>query len=178
MRDPGSSAILLPEKVPSRASSLAPTRPSAPRAIPSPRSPESSTPRVRLHLKPVQKGTKQLLAQYDDRLICVRYRYDTHRKKRLKTAELIVAERSWEPPRPPFVQDRIVGVRVAFTDVATRDQVKAGWWHVEPGAKGLAATLRPRPQRPRAEGPILMPANKPFHLPPGLAPSGRSVRRR
>jgi len=39
---------------------------------------------VRLHLKPGQKGTKQLLAQYGDRLICVRYRYDVQRKKRLK----------------------------------------------------------------------------------------------
>jgi hypothetical protein len=79
---------------------------------------------VRLHLKPGQKGTKQLLAQYGDRLICVRYRYDVQRKKRLKTAELIVAERDWEPPRPPFAQDQIVGVRVAFADIATRDRVK------------------------------------------------------
>jgi hypothetical protein len=29
-----------------------------------------------LRLKPGQKGTKRLLAQYGDRLICVRYRYD------------------------------------------------------------------------------------------------------
>src|SRR5438046_3165589 len=42
----------------------------------------SSTSRVRLHLKPGQKGTKQLVAQYGDRLICVRYRYDAQRKKR------------------------------------------------------------------------------------------------
>ncbi len=34
------------------------------RAATSRRSPESSTPRVRLHLQPGQKGTKQLLAQY------------------------------------------------------------------------------------------------------------------
>ena len=44
------------------ASSIAPARPSA-RAIPAPRSLDSSTPRVRLHLKPVQKGTKQPFAQ-------------------------------------------------------------------------------------------------------------------
>jgi hypothetical protein len=43
-----------------------PAGPSA-RATPPRRSPESSTPRVRLHLKPGQKGTKQLLAQYGDR---------------------------------------------------------------------------------------------------------------
>ena len=35
--------------------------------------------RVRLLLKPGQKGTKQLLTQYGDRLICVRYRYDALR---------------------------------------------------------------------------------------------------
>ena len=69
-----------------------PAGPSA-RATPPRRSPKSSTSRVRLHLKPGQKGTKQLLAQYGDRLICVRYRYDAQRKKRFKTVELLVAER-------------------------------------------------------------------------------------
>ena len=49
--------------------------------------------RTLLHLKPGQKGTKQLLAQYGDRLVCVRYRYDAQRKKRFKTVELSVAER-------------------------------------------------------------------------------------
>ena len=51
--------------------------------------------RTRLHLKPGQKGTKQLLAQYGDRLVCVRYRYDAQRKKRFKTVELLVAECDW-----------------------------------------------------------------------------------
>src|SRR5437867_13438013 len=82
-----------------------------------------AAPRVRLHLKPGQKGTKQLLAQYGDRLICVRYRYDAQRKKRFKTVELLVAERDWEP-RPRFADDQIVGLRVAFADVAVRTQVK------------------------------------------------------
>ena len=35
---------------------------------------------VGLHLKPGQKGTKHLVAQYGDRLVCVRYRYDAARK--------------------------------------------------------------------------------------------------
>jgi hypothetical protein len=100
-----------------------PAGPSA-RATPPRRSPESSTPRVRLHLKPGQKGTKQLLAQYGDRLICVRYSYDAQRKKRFKTVELLVAERDWEPPRPRFAPDQIVGLRVAFAEVAVRDRVK------------------------------------------------------
>jgi hypothetical protein len=94
---------------------------------------EPSTPRVRLHLKPGQKGTKQLLAQYGDRLICVRYRYDAQLKKRFKTVELLVAEFDWEPPRPRFAHDQIVALRVAFADVAVRDRVKqaCGRWNPE-----------------------------------------------
>ena len=88
---------------------------------------------VRLHLRPGQKGTKQLLAQYGDRLICVRYRYDARRKKRLKTVELLVAERDWEPPRPRFAHDQIVGLRIPFADVAVRGRVKeaGGMWNPE-----------------------------------------------
>jgi len=110
-----------PRRPPYRASSVAPAGPSA-RATPPRRSPKSSTSRVRLHLKPGQKGTKQLLAQYGDRLICVRYR-----------VELLVAERDWEPPPPRFADDQIVGLRVAFADVAIRDRVKqaGGTWNPE-----------------------------------------------
>ena len=36
------------------------------------------------------------------------------RKKRFKTVALLVAERNWQPPRPRFVHDQIVGLRVAL----------------------------------------------------------------
>jgi hypothetical protein len=88
----------------------------------------SSTARVRLNLEPGQKGTKHLLAEYADRLICVRYRYDPKRGKRLKTVELVVVERDWQPPR--FAPDHIVALRIAFAEVEVRDLLKqagAGW---------------------------------------------------
>ncbi len=126
------SAVHEPSPVgpPDRVSSIAPAEPSA-RATPPRRSRESFTPRVRLHLKPGQKGTKRLLAQYGDRLICVRYRYDAQRKKRLKTVELLIAECDWKPPRPRFADDQIVGLRVAFADAAVRARVKqaGGTWN-------------------------------------------------
>ena len=117
-----------PTDPPYRAS---PVVPASARAKPSRRAPDSSTSRVRLHLKPGQKGTKQLLAQYGDRLLCVRYRYDAQRKKRFKTVELVVAERDWQPPRPRLPQDRIVALQVAFADVAVRKLVKqsGGKWN-------------------------------------------------
>ena len=115
---------------PYRASSLPPAGLSAPLTPPR-REPKSPTPAVRLHRRPGQKGTKQLLAQYGDRLICVRYRYDAQRRKRLKTVELLVAERDWDPPRPRFAHDQILGLRVAFADVAVRTRVKqaGGTWN-------------------------------------------------
>jgi hypothetical protein len=89
--------------------------------------------RTRLHLKPGQKGTKQLLAQHGDSLVCVRYRYDTERKKRFKTMELIVAERDWSPPPPRFADDAVVAVRVAFAETELRQRVKAagGRWKAD-----------------------------------------------
>jgi len=102
-----------------RASSIMPARTSA-RAAPPRCSSGPSAPRVGLHLRPGHKGTNELVAQYGDRLICVRYRYDAQRKKRFKTVD---------PPR--FAHDHIVGLRVAFADVAVRDQVKraGGTWN-------------------------------------------------
>ena len=53
--------------------------------------------RVRLKLKPGQRGTKHLLKQFGDRLVCVRYRYDEKARKRYKTVELIESEEPWNP---------------------------------------------------------------------------------
>ena len=87
--------------------------------------------RTRLHLRPGQKGTKQLLAQHGDRLVCVRYRYDAQRRKRFKTVELIVAERDWKPPAPRVADDAIVAVRVGYAEVEVRQRVKeaGGTWN-------------------------------------------------
>ncbi|GBD97048.1 hypothetical protein BMS3Abin06_01944 [bacterium BMS3Abin06] len=47
---------------------------------------------TKLTLLPGQSGTKKLLRQYGDQLICVRYCYDDYHKKRYKTVELIIEE--------------------------------------------------------------------------------------
>jgi hypothetical protein len=96
--------------------------------------PLSSTSRVRLHLTPGQKGTKQLLEQYGNRLVCVRYRYAAERKKRFKAVELLVAERDRLGAAAPRVApDQIVKLRVAFVEAGLRDGVKraGGTWNPE-----------------------------------------------
>ena len=82
------------------------------------------------HLKPGQKGTKRLLEQYGDKLLCVRYRYDEKRQVMIKTAEIIVSE---SPCRPSLgYRDRdIVNVIVPYAKTALRDRLKAvgGRWN-------------------------------------------------
>jgi len=122
-----------PAGPPYRASSIAPAGPSA-RATPPRRSPKASTSRVRLHLKPGQKGTKQLLAQYGDRLICVRYRRGAPRRRtRLGTAATASLR-----PRP----DRRVTRRLCRRGSSRPGE--AGRWDVESRATDLATALRSR----------------------------------
>ena len=57
--------------------------------------------KTRLVLKPGDKGTKKVVREFGERLICVRYRYDEEGRRRLKTAEVILEDVPWEPTRPP-----------------------------------------------------------------------------
>ena len=86
--------------------------------------------RIRLTLQPGQDGAKGLQAEYGDRLVCVRYRYDAQKQKRYKTVELVVAEEQWEPPAPRPAPEQIVAVRVSAPEATLRQQVKnaGGQW--------------------------------------------------
>jgi hypothetical protein len=91
---------------------------------------------ARVTLRPGAKGTKALTAEFGDRLICVRYRYDIDGKRRLKTVEIIVDEGPWEPAlrRRETAPERerpqeIVGVRVAFAEEALRRTVREAGGH-------------------------------------------------
>lgn len=88
------------EPTPTPYQTAASTQPHAPvvRAGQSRRQFGPSRSQIRLRLTPGQKGTRQLVAKYGERLVRVRYRYDPGRKKRYKTVEIIVGERDWDPP--------------------------------------------------------------------------------
>ena len=82
---------------------------------------------TRLTLAPGQNGTKKLLAKYGERLVCVRYRYDAARKVRHKTVELIVETAPWVANRRNSRREAkdMVAVRIAFSETALREQIKA-----------------------------------------------------
>lgn len=54
---------------------------------------------ARVTLIPGRNGTKKLLRQYGDRLLRVRYRYDSTTGRRQKTVELLVEDVPWIPAR-------------------------------------------------------------------------------
>jgi hypothetical protein len=87
--------------------------------------------RSQVTLQPGQQGTKRLLAQYGEQLVCVCYRYDATRQRRLKTVELIVEEMPWRPEHGAGKGAEVVGVRVDFQEVSLPRQVKraGGRWN-------------------------------------------------
>lgn len=87
--------------------------------------------RARKKLKPGQNGTKNLLDQYGDQLICVRYRYDEERQLRHKTVELIVESTPWIPRTELIPPDSIVGLKVGLNEVNLQKQIRqaGGTWN-------------------------------------------------
>ena len=87
--------------------------------------------KIKRILKPGQPGTRKLLEQYGDNLVCVRYRYDEERRKRVKTAELIVEEVPWNPParKPPM--NKTMYIKIEYGEIYLGRLVKAngGRWN-------------------------------------------------
>jgi hypothetical protein len=72
-------------------------------------------------LAPGAAGTKRLAARFGNALVCVRYRDDPARGRRLTTVDLIVEERPLPGP---------LAVRIGYGETALRSQARAagGWW--------------------------------------------------
>lgn len=83
--------------------------------------------RVKLKLNPGDKGAKKLSAEYGDRLVCVRYRYDKAAAKRYKTVELVVEEIPWTPP--PIPGDPVF-LKIAWNEKNEQELIKqaGGKW--------------------------------------------------
>jgi hypothetical protein len=93
---------------------------------------------IKLTLLPGQKGTKKLLRQYGDQLVCVRYRYNPELQKRYKTVELIVDESPWVSnetldTKKNSSTNKTVAVRVGYSETTLRNRIKSagGKWSQE-----------------------------------------------
>lgn len=85
---------------------------------------------VKSTMWPGQKGTTRLTKTYGDQLVCVRYRYDSRRGRRMTTVELVVDEQDWIPGTI-IAPDKRVLVRIGFDEMELRELVKqaGGYWH-------------------------------------------------
>lgn len=94
---------------------------------------EEKSLKIRLSLKPGQKGTKALTEKYGKDLLCIRFRYDAILRQRLKTVELVIERMPWTPTAPAYSADALVPLRIKITDYALRRQAKAaeGRWDPE-----------------------------------------------
>ena len=87
--------------------------------------------KTRVILKPGQKGTKRLVEQYGDALMCVRYRYDAKAHKQYKTVEIIVSENEWTPPLVRYLDGALVSLKIGINEMALQNQARAvgGQWN-------------------------------------------------
>lgn len=77
--------------------------------------------RTRLTLLPGANGTKRLQERYGERLVCVRYRYDAERGRRVKTVELIEEEAPWTPP---IDDGGVYLLKIDYGETELREQLK------------------------------------------------------
>lgn len=90
--------------------------------------------KTRLTLAPGANGTKKLLEQYGDRLVCVRYRYDEDRGVRVKTVELVEEETPW------IAAGALYLVEIEWSETALRERAKAAGARWVPEARLWKAT--------------------------------------
>lgn len=71
-------------------------------------------------------GTKRLLKEYGENLVCVRYKYDKFTWRKQRTIELILDEDDWIPTK-----DEIVFIRIDYGEKDLGIQVKnnGGVWN-------------------------------------------------
>ena len=74
---------------------------------------ENGMMKIKRVVKPGLPGTKKLLRQYGDKLVCVRYRYDDTNRCIHKTAELII-ETTPMPEKSSWIPaNKLVYIRIA-----------------------------------------------------------------
>ncbi len=86
---------------------------------------------ARKKLKPGQDGTKGLVRQYGERLLCVRYRYDEAQQVRHKTVELIVETTPWQPAVTTIPANTLIGLHVHVTEADVQQKIRraGGQWN-------------------------------------------------
>jgi hypothetical protein len=75
-------------------------------------------------------GTSKWVKKYGNALLCVRYKYDLEKKRKLKTVELIIENEPWDISNNRIAWNKIVGIKVTFGEIEIGRLVKnaGGRW--------------------------------------------------
>ncbi len=84
-------------------------------------------------IAPGQHGTKKLYEEFGDKLVCVRYRFDTEKKEKIKTVELVTEHINWKPDKKRTPPNKLMAIRIAYGEAELAARVKAlgGKWDRE-----------------------------------------------
>ena len=83
-------------------------------------------------LNPGKDGTKSLVKKYGKNLICVRYRYNAANKECVKTVELVVERKQWDPDHKNSIpSNKILPIRVKYGEIQVGRLVRqaGGVWN-------------------------------------------------
>ena len=80
---------------------------------------------------PGQPGTKKWIEKFGNNLICVRYKYDTDKGKKIVTVELVVDEKDWQPDGQYIPKNKLFSIRIAYGEKELGQKVRAfgGKWN-------------------------------------------------
>jgi hypothetical protein len=86
-------------------------------------------------LKPGQKGTKKLMEKYGEKLLNVRYVYNSEKHIMMKTVELLIQQKPWYPNKNKIPYNKKVHLKIEYGEVQLGRLVKAagGYWNKEEG---------------------------------------------
>jgi len=75
-------------------------------------------------------GTKKWLQKYGAALTCVRYKYDSEKKRKIKTVELVVEEEPWDIDHNRIPANKLIWLSVKYGEVHVGKLIRAagGRW--------------------------------------------------
>lgn len=59
-------------------------------------------------------GTKKWIKKYGKNFICIRYKYDPEKQRKIKTVELLVEDKPWKKDQERIPDNKKVGIRVRY----------------------------------------------------------------
>jgi putative IMPACT (imprinted ancient) family translation regulator len=78
-----------------------------------------------------QPGSKKWIRKYGERLVCVRYKYDSFTNKKMITVELSEEYTDWEKNENRIPDNKIMDLKIDYTEKDLRIKIKSlgGTWN-------------------------------------------------